>query len=127
MPDGGGLLVKAREADRLHLPDKLAPQSYVQLSVVDTGVGMDAETLKRASEPFFSTKPKGKGSGLGLSMVHGLMLQSGGAMHIASRPNEGTSVSLWLPVAQDPVLTKQAFDAPGGVAWRDMSHSACRR
>ena len=115
MPDGGGLVVKAREADPLHLPDKLAPQSYVQLSVIDTGVGMDGETLKRASEPFFSTKPKGKGSGLGLSMVHGLMLQSGGAMHIASRPNEGTSVSLWLPVAQDPVLTKQAFEAPGGV------------
>jgi signal transduction histidine kinase len=112
MPNGGELLVRAREADPVHLPDKLAPDSYVQLSVVDTGIGMDAETLKRASEPFFSTKPTGKGSGLGLSMVHGLMLQSGGAMQIASRPDEGTSVSLWLPVAQVPVSTKQARDAP---------------
>ena len=75
MPNGGELLIKARTADEAHLPEKLAPGSYVHLSVVDTGLGMDAETLKRASEPFFSTKPKGKGSGLGLSMVHGLTLQ----------------------------------------------------
>ena len=113
MPNGGELLIKARTADEAHLPEKLAPGSYVHLSVVDTGLGMDAETLKRASEPFFSTKPMGKGSGLGLSMVHGLTLQSGGAMHIASRPNEGTSVSLWLPVARDPVSADQALDAPG--------------
>jgi signal transduction histidine kinase len=113
MPNGGELLIKARTADEAHLTEKLAPGSYVHLSVVDTGLGMDAETLKRASEPFFSTKPKGKGSGLGLSMVHGLTLQSGGAMHIASRPNEGTSVSLWLPVARDPVSANQALDKPG--------------
>ena len=113
MPNGGELLIKARTADEAHLTEKLAPGSYVHLSVVDTGLGMDAETLKRASEPFFSTKPKGKGSGLGLSMVHGLTLQSGGAMHIASRPNEGTSVSLWLPVARDPVSAAQAPDKPG--------------
>jgi signal transduction histidine kinase len=113
MPNGGELLIKARTADEAHPTEKLAPGSYVHLSVVDTGLGMDAETLKRASEPFFSTKPKGKGSGLGLSMVHGLTLQSGGAMHIASRPNEGTSVSLWLPVARDPVSADQALDKPG--------------
>jgi len=113
MPDGGELLVKARVADVAHLPEKLAPGSYVQLSVIDTGLGMDAETVKRASEPFFSTKSTG--SGLGLSMVHGLALQSGGAMHIASRPNEGASVSLWLPVAQDPVSAKQALEAPDGL------------
>jgi len=113
MPNGGELLVKARVADRAHLPEKLAPGSYVQLSVIDTGLGMDAETVKRASEPFFSTKSTG--SGLGLSMVHGLALQSGGAMHIASRPNEGASVSLWLPVAQDPVSAKQALEAPDGL------------
>jgi CheY-like chemotaxis protein len=122
MPEGGELLVKARVADQVHLPaEKLTPGPYVHLSVVDTGVGMDAETLKRASEPFFSTKPTGKGSGLGLSMVHGLMLQSGGAMHIASRPNEGTAVSLWLPVGQGPVLTEQAVGPP------DRSVSATRR
>jgi signal transduction histidine kinase len=110
MPNGGELLVKARPADPERLPDKLVPGSYVHLSVVDTGLGMDAETLARASEPFFSTKPTG--SGLGLSMVQGLTLQSGGAMHIASQSNEGTSVSLWLPVAQDPVSTEQPLEAP---------------
>jgi signal transduction histidine kinase len=101
MPSGGRLLIQARPADDADLPDKLARGSYVRLSVVDTGVGMDADTLKRASEPFFTTKPAGKGSGLGLSMVHGLTLQSGGAMQIASRPNEGTVVSLWIPGAPD--------------------------
>jgi signal transduction histidine kinase len=121
MPNGGELLIKAGTADEAHLPDKLEPGSYVHLSVIDTGLGMDAATLNRASEPFFSTKPMGKGSGLGLSMVHGLTLQSGGAMHIASRPNEGTSVSLWLPVAQYPVLAEQALGAPGRV------ESAARR
>jgi signal transduction histidine kinase len=112
MPNGGELLIKARTADEAHLPDQLGVGAYVHLAVVDTGLGTDAEILKRASEPFFSTKPIGKGSGLGLSMVHGLMLQSGGAMHIASRPNEGTSVSLWLPVARDPVLVEQTLHPP---------------
>jgi signal transduction histidine kinase len=101
MPCGGVLSIAARAPDTSDLPDKLAPGAYVQLSVTDTGVGMDAETLKRAAEPFFTTKTVGKGSGLGLSMVHGLTLQSGGAMQILSEPNRGTTVSLWLPVAQD--------------------------
>jgi signal transduction histidine kinase len=112
MPNGGELLIKARSSDEAHLPVKLNPGSYVRLSVVDTGLGMEAEVLKRASEPFFSTKPIGKGSGLGLSMVHGLTLQSGGAMDITSQPNEGTSVSLWLPVAQEPALTERTLQGP---------------
>ena len=58
------------------------------------------ETLKRAPEPFFTTKGAGKGSGLGLSMVQGLTLQSGGAMRIESRKGEGCTISLWLPVAE---------------------------
>jgi signal transduction histidine kinase len=101
MPSGGTLTITARSVNGARIPEKLERGSYVQLSVADNGVGMDAETLKRASEPFFTTKPVGKGSGLGLSMVHGLILQSGGALQIASRPNEGTVVSLWLPVATD--------------------------
>jgi signal transduction histidine kinase len=111
MPSGGELLIKARTADGADLPETLARGAYVHLSVADTGVGMDADTLKRASEPFFTTKPAGKGSGLGLSMVHGLALQSGGAMQIASRPNEGTLVSLWVPAAPDSPATDGA--SPG--------------
>ncbi len=113
MPQGGELVIKARTAEEAHLPEKLAPGAYVHMRVTDTGVGMDADTLRRAWEPFFSTKPTGKGSGLGLSMVHGLMLQSGGAIEIASRPNEGTSVSLWLPVAPESLSTKHG---PAGSA-----------
>jgi len=101
MPSGGTLTISARPVDGARIPEKLERGSYVRLSVADNGAGMDAETLKRASEPFFTTKPVGKGSGLGLSMVHGLILQSGGALQIVSRPDEGTIVSLWLPVAPD--------------------------
>jgi CheY-like chemotaxis protein len=67
--------------------------------VADTGVGMDEATLARAVEPFFSTKGVGRGTGLGLSMVHGLAAQLGGALTIQSQPGLGTNVELWLPVA----------------------------
>lgn len=112
MPHGGELTIKATTADVSDRPDGLSPGGYVRLSVSDTGVGMDAETLRRASEPFFSTKPAGKGSGLGLSMVHGLALQSGGAMHIVSHPGEGTIVSLWLPIAVGMAEAERPARAP---------------
>jgi signal transduction histidine kinase len=81
------------------VPMELAPGCYVCLTVSDTGVGMDEATLRRAAEPFFTTKGAGKGTGLGLSMVHGVAAQSGGAMRITSRPGDGTAVELWLPVS----------------------------
>jgi CheY-like chemotaxis protein len=72
---------------------------YVVLSVQDTGIGMDPETLAKAVEPFFSTKEVGKGTGLGLSMVFGLAQQSGGALRLESAPSSGTTARLWLPIA----------------------------
>ena len=69
------------------------------LSVADTGVGMDQATLARAAEPFFTTKPLGKGTGLGLAMARGFAEQSGGALSIESSPGRGTTIRLWLPVA----------------------------
>jgi signal transduction histidine kinase/ActR/RegA family two-component response regulator len=78
----------------------LRPGGYVRLSVGDTGCGMDAETLRRATEPFFTTKAKGHGTGLGLAMVQGFCEQSGGMLDISSLPGQGTRVSLWLPQAQ---------------------------
>lgn len=78
---------------------KLAPGPYVCLSVRDTGEGMDEETLKRATEPFFTTKGVGKGTGLGLSMVHGIAEQSGGTLSLISSPGAGTSAEIWLPAA----------------------------
>lgn len=74
---------------------------YIRLSVTDTGKGMDAETLRRAIEPFYSTKGVGKGTGLGLSMVHGLAAQSGGALRLSSTPDVGTRAEIWLPVANE--------------------------
>jgi signal transduction histidine kinase len=74
---------------------------YVYIGVKDTGRGMDEATLRRAAEPFFTTKEKGRGTGLGLSMVQGFAAQSGGAMRISSRAGEGTLVELWIPAAND--------------------------
>ncbi len=70
---------------------------YLRLLVADTGHGMDAATLSRAIEPFFSTKGVGQGTGLGLSMAHGLAIQLGGALTISSELGKGTQVSIWLP------------------------------
>jgi signal transduction histidine kinase len=99
MPQGGRLTIAARrETVRAGLQD-LREGDYVCLAVADTGIGMDEMTLKRAAEPFFTTKGVGKGTGLGLSMVYGLAAQSDGATRIASRLGQGTTVELWLPVA----------------------------
>jgi PAS domain S-box-containing protein len=100
MENGGTLTIAAqRGCLGTGSPVTLAPGAYIQLSVGDTGVGMDEDTLKRAVEPFFSTKGIGKGTGLGLSMAHGLTAQLGGALNIRSKPGIGTTVDLWLPVS----------------------------
>jgi signal transduction histidine kinase len=100
MPLGGRLSITARRAVAgPQAPQGLAPGKYVCVTVADTGTGMDEATMKRATEPFFTTKGIGKGTGLGLSMVHGLVAQSHGSMRIVSRPGEGTTVELWLPAS----------------------------
>lgn len=101
MPGGGVLRISAenRRRDIGKLPAELQPDDYVVISVSDTGIGMNKETLQRAFEPFFTTKEAGRGSGLGLSIVHGFAAQSGGLVEIASILGEGTKVDLWLPRA----------------------------
>jgi signal transduction histidine kinase/CheY-like chemotaxis protein len=102
MPNGGPLTILAEEAAvGPRSSPKLKPGLYVRLSVIDAGCGMDSETLARAVEPFYSTKEFGRGTGLGLSMVHGLAAQLGGAVELTSAPGEGTRVDLYLPVADD--------------------------
>jgi signal transduction histidine kinase len=100
MPIGGRLSISARQ-ERLERdnPQGLNAGPYVSIAVADSGVGMDEQTLKRAPEPFFTTKGAGKGTGLGLSMVYGLAAQSGGAAQITSTIGGGATVRIWLPVA----------------------------
>ena len=109
MPDGGTLRISGSALSfRDDAKIKLPPGRYIRLSVADTGFGMDEATLARAIEPFFSTKGVGQGTGLGLSMVHGLASQLGGALTIQSRRGMGTNVELWLPLSQTPVETADA-------------------
>ncbi|CDZ26639.1 Putative sensor histidine kinase/response regulator [Neorhizobium galegae bv. officinalis] len=100
MIGGGTIMVSAEEKD-VSRHGSLAAGRYVRISVSDTGEGMDETTVTRAAEPFFTTKGPGKGTGLGLSMVHGLAAQSGGILDLSSVKGEGTTVSLWLPVAEN--------------------------
>jgi signal transduction histidine kinase len=102
LPDGGTLMFLADPetvvAGSQHRAG-VAPGTYVRLSVVDTGTGMDAATLAHSTDPFFTTKHPGQGTGLGLSMARGFAEQSGGGLWIESQPNQGTTVSIWLPTA----------------------------
>lgn len=113
MPDGGKLRIsaKARTVAGAHTSG-LAPGTYVCISVADTGVGMDETTLAHAVEPFFSTKGVGRGTGLGLSMVHGLASQLGGALTINSAVGSGTTVELWLPVSHAAAGSVDAIPQP---------------
>jgi PAS domain S-box-containing protein len=98
MPDGGTIEIRIAEFQASRDP-ALKSGRYLKLSVIDSGKGMTPEILKRAVEPFFSSKPLGKGTGLGLSMVHGLAVQLGGALQLSSAVGKGTTATLILPVA----------------------------
>jgi PAS domain S-box-containing protein len=111
MPRGGAITLTAgRERVGPGVLD-LTPGDYVRLAVVDQGEGMSQEILARATEPFFTTKGIGKGTGLGLAMIHGLTTQSGGTLRLNSSVGVGTEVELWLPVAAGN-LAKATIDVP---------------
>ncbi|UTP40517.1 PAS domain-containing protein [Phenylobacterium sp. LH3H17] len=115
MPDGGTLTIAVgiENLQPGHMAG-LEAGAYLRLCVHDTGLGMDEETRQQAAEPFFSTKGVGRGTGLGLSMVHGLAAQLGGALEVESEPGAGTTIKIWLPTTDqeapspmprtDPVL-----------------------
>jgi PAS domain S-box-containing protein len=102
MPEGGTIRIVTDQMVLDASDRDLAAGRYVRITVSDNGAGMDEEVLQRATEPFFSTKGLGKGTGLGVSMVHGLAAQSGGALRLASKPGEGTRAEIWLPAAAAP-------------------------
>ncbi len=123
MPEGGVITIAAQPRRLDHTSDAAMPGDYIGLSVADAGEGMDTDTATRATEPFFTTKGVGKGTGLGLSMVHGLAAQSGGQLVIESRRGEGTSVELWLPLAENAAIRAAASPgraAPAGAAARPL-------
>ena len=99
MPDGGELTLSARNLPAARRPENLPPGDYVTVGVRDTGQGMPASVLARATEPFFTTKAIGKGTGLGLPMVHAFAARSGGCLRIESDPGSGTLVEIILPRA----------------------------
>lgn len=102
MLEGGQVHIEARMADAVETAD-LPPGLYLRLAMRDNGSGVDPGALTHIFEPFFTTKPAGKGTGLGLSQVYGFCQQAGGSATIASRPGEGTTVSMLLPVTAQRV------------------------
>ena len=107
MPNGGEILIETqnRELDRTFAKQHrgAVPGDYIQLTVKDSGCGMDAETLKHIFEPFFTTKQVGKGSGLGLAMVYGFLKQSGGYIDAVSEVGKGSTFTVYFPRVENPV------------------------
>ncbi|MGP3699573.1 two-component system sensor histidine kinase NtrB [Rhodobacter sp. NSM] len=105
MPKGGTLRLSTRNEEVVREPpDGLAPGRYAVVEVADTGSGMPPEVLARALEPFFTTKPAGRGTGLGLAMVQGIIRRTGGGLRIASTEGQGTRVSLFFPTASSALV-----------------------
>jgi len=112
MHDRGSITVQTANAKLgpPERPEEPAAGEYVMIAVTDTGSGMTKEVLAKAFEPFFTTKEVGKGSGLGLSQVLGFAKQSGGGLRIETRPQEGTSVRVYLPRATDDAAVRELGD-----------------
>ncbi|MFO7891785.1 MAG: response regulator [bacterium] len=102
MPDGGELTIKTEnyvlKENEIKENSDIKPGQFVSFSILDTGIGMDQEVLKHIFEPFFTTKKVGMGSGLGLSVVHGIVKQHKGWLTVDSKPDEGTTFVIYLPV-----------------------------
>lgn len=107
MPNGGSMTIETARVERGGAPGT-PPRPYVMLAVSDTGVGIPPELLSRVTEPLFTTKEAGKGSGLGLSTVEGIVRQRGGYLTIESVPGEGATFRVFLPQAPPPAATASA-------------------
>lgn len=117
MPRGGELVIHTANVhlDRTTAPQisaSLAPGDYVLLSVTDTGAGMDEETKSHIFEPFFTTKGPGKGTGLGLATVYGIVRQTGGGISVETEPGKGSTFRIYLPMVTGPVDYTKTPSAP---------------
>ncbi len=113
MPEGGKIVIATARV-RVETEAELPPGNYVCVSVTDTGEGMTPDVLGRATEPFFSTKPLGTGTGLGLAQVYGIARQAGGTIRIESEPGKGTTVRLLIPAAEAELVA--SVEEPSGPA-----------
>jgi signal transduction histidine kinase/ActR/RegA family two-component response regulator len=111
IPGGGRIAICTRPVAAPELPHGLPPGGYCVVTVTDSGDGMDEETRARAFDPFFTTKEQGKGTGLGLATVHGIVAQSGGDVRIESMPGAGTTIAVYLP-STDAAAAASVAEAP---------------
>jgi signal transduction histidine kinase/CheY-like chemotaxis protein len=116
MPQGGQIIIETTnisidQGSYLSRTKSLQPGEYVQLSIRDTGCGMDSQTASRIFDPFFTTKDEGKGTGLGLSTVYGIITQSGGHIEVESEPDKGATFRVYLPGLPKKRLEKEESDS----------------
>jgi two-component system, cell cycle sensor histidine kinase and response regulator CckA len=114
MPNGGRITIETKNTRigdfAVSQRANLKPGDYVHLSVTDTGEGITEEILPHIFEPFFTTKSQDKGTGLGLATVHGIVNQTGGDIRVESKPEQGSTFSVFLPVAEQPKARRHATE-----------------
>ena len=120
MPEGGSLIIDTSDitldAAFCTLQPLARPGEYVMLAVTDSGTGMDAATLDRIFEPFFTTKEMGKGTGLGLATVYGIVRQHGGFLNVYSEPGVGSTFRVYLPISTTATPSRDSVEETGPVA-----------